>query len=513
MPSKSINEIKKDKVLKTIAVCAMVFLFVASLLMAIVLPFTDTVGVAEAYSASSSADNEPVYAEGVGKGTYIDFASLQHVSMYDYNGTDVVYGFYYDVSYKFDFDFRDNTVLTGSIKKYDVSFFDTVESSSYSYNFSMLNNYSSVGSSNYAQLTTRFPYGTSSNTVSYYLMYYSKTNSSFRMSYVLNGFYFNKPMSKVTFEADFKTTEYAKHMYLLTEPFTEGESWSPSAFSSTFVTMSQTPSPSVFVNMASYPTLPDYSLFVNDNGVYGFELFDTYTTDGSAMGFYGRVNTGWQYEAKFNGVGSTATFSHWIVSLYVGFSLVYSCKVIPGQGSTTASQFNNGTISEQTWHVPRSFDFGDLPIYEYSSSNGGYMHILKSSSTVVSWQFGTKGWSNYIALFDLRNGFDKDTSGLYNAGVAEGQGNLAQAKEDSFNKGYSEGSSVGYNKGYSAGINDSNQYTFMSLIGAVFDAPISAFRGLFNFEILGVNMTALVSSLFALAVIVVIIRIALGGGK
>ena len=107
MPSESTNQIKKDKAFKTIAVFAMVFLFVVSLLMAIVLPFVDTVGVAEAYSAISSAETEPVYAEGVGKGIYIDYASMKHVSMYDYNGTDTVYGFFYDVSYKFDFDFRD----------------------------------------------------------------------------------------------------------------------------------------------------------------------------------------------------------------------------------------------------------------------------------------------------------------------------------------------------------------------------------------------------------------------
>ena len=142
MPIKSMNQIKKYKAFKTIAVFAMVFLFFASLLMAIVLPFADTVGVADATSAISSAENEPVYAEGVGKGTYIDFASLKHVSMYDYNGTDTVYGFFYDVSYKFDFDFRDNTQLTGAIKSYNVSF---IEGGLSWYSFTMINAYQSTG--------------------------------------------------------------------------------------------------------------------------------------------------------------------------------------------------------------------------------------------------------------------------------------------------------------------------------------------------------------------------------
>lgn len=475
MPSEPMNQIKKDKAFKTIAVFAMVFLFVASLLMAIVLPFVDFVGVAEAYSIN-------------------DFDS--RVALSSLTSDVGVYGFAISDDFV--------SVINNQFSGYSQTIID--------FSFTSLG----IQSFLYLDLTD-----VQNETWSLYFMYediYAKNVLIDNNAGEVSGLYyviFDKP-----FYADFLSftvdqNKIAGSIFALTEaPYVESEVWSPSAFSSTFVTMAQSPSPSVFVNMASYPVLPDYSILnENNNGFYGFDLFTPYTTDGSAVGFYGRPNTGWMMETKINGVGPNATISHWIVSLYVGFSLVYSCRVTPADGSDVAYRFNNGTISEQTWHVPRSFDFGDLPIYEFSSSNAGYMHILKSTSSVGSWQFGTKGWSNYIALFDLRRGFDKDTSGLYNAGVAEGQGNLAQAKEDSYNKGYSEGSSVGYNKGYSAGVNDSNQYTFMSLIGAVFDAPISAFRGLFNFEILGVNMTAFVSSLFALAVIVVIIKIALGGGK
>ena len=478
MPSKSMNQINKDKAFKTIAVFAMVFLFVASLLMAIVLPFADTVGVADAYSIddfasrvalSSLTTDTPIYGFVIPD----NFHSIVPEVFSGYAQSSVV------------FDFASRGVEP-SLSYNLILSLDDVADPIYSLYFKF------VGLPSLSYIT------------------FCEGGELSGLGYVI----FNSPIYSNFTSLTTDQQKIVDYIYAITEaPYVESEVWSPSAFSSTFVTMAQTPSPSVFVNMASYPALPDYSLFVNDNGFYGFEIFDIYTTDGVGRGWYGHPNTGWMYEPKISGVGPYATFSHWIVSLYVGFSLVYSCKVTPPTDSASSDGFNNGTISEQTWHVPRSFDFGDLPIYEFSSSNAGYMHILKSTSSVGSWQFGTNGWSNYLALFDLRNGFDKDTSGLYNAGVAEGQGNLAQAKEDSYNKGYSEGSSVGYNKGYSAGVNDSNQYTFMSLIGAVFDAPISAFRGLFNFEILGVNMTAFVSSLFALAVIVVIIKIALGGGK
>ena len=85
------------------------------------------------------------------------------------------------------------------------------------------------------------------------------------------------------------------------------------------------------------------------------------------------------------------------------------------------------------------------------------------------------------------------------------------AKKDGYNQGYQEGKVAGREVGYQEGIKDNGDYTFMGLLGAVFDAPIQAFKGLLNFEILGVDMTAFVSSLFALAIIVVIIKISLGG--
>lgn len=92
---------------------------------------------------------------------------------------------------------------------------------------------------------------------------------------------------------------------------------------------------------------------------------------------------------------------------------------------------------------------------------------------------------------------------------------LELVKQDSFNtgynSGYSEGLLAGKNIGYQQGAGDQGDYTFFGLIASVFDAPISAFKGLFNFEILGVDMSAFVSSLFALSVIIVIVKIALGG--
>lgn len=91
--------------------------------------------------------------------------------------------------------------------------------------------------------------------------------------------------------------------------------------------------------------------------------------------------------------------------------------------------------------------------------------------------------------------------------------------DDGYNLGYEEGydsgDRAGYNRGYGVGFNEgqvdasSGNYTFLALIGSVLDAPISAFKGLLDFELLGVNMSSFVLAIMSLCVIIVIIRVVL----
>lgn len=69
----------------------------------------------------------------------------------------------------------------------------------------------------------------------------------------------------------------------------------------------------------------------------------------------------------------------------------------------------------------------------------------------------------------------------------------------------------GYEQGRREALEDSNDYSFIGLLGAVFDAPIKSFQGLLNFNVLGVNMQSFVLALLSLSVIIIIIKIALGG--
>lgn len=84
-----------------------------------------------------------------------------------------------------------------------------------------------------------------------------------------------------------------------------------------------------------------------------------------------------------------------------------------------------------------------------------------------------------------------------------------------YNAGYDVGDGSGYDRGYGEGFNDgqadasSGNYTFLALIGSVLDAPISAFKGLLDFDLLGVNMSSFVLAIMSLCVIIVIIRVVL----
>lgn len=76
--------------------------------------------------------------------------------------------------------------------------------------------------------------------------------------------------------------------------------------------------------------------------------------------------------------------------------------------------------------------------------------------------------------------------------------------------GYDEGYRVGNNKGYADGQASQGDYTFFGLISSVVDAPLSVFRTMFNFEILGMNLSSFLLSLFSISVILCVVKLLIG---
>lgn len=102
--------------------------------------------------------------------------------------------------------------------------------------------------------------------------------------------------------------------------------------------------------------------------------------------------------------------------------------------------------------------------------------------------------------------FSLDTQKYYDAGhtagYAEGQDSMQGAIENARQQGFADAQKM-FDNG-------NTDYSFFGLISAVIDAPVKAIRGLLNFDILGVNMFAFVTSLFSLAVILMLIKFILG---
>lgn len=188
---------------------------------------------------------------------------------------------------------------------------------------------------------------------------------------------------------------------------------------------------------------------------------------------------------------------------YAFFFGEYGYPTIDDSGQMlVVNSFNNANgdiyvkVNQPTSYV--AFDV--VSRVNYSSRLTGYFSI--SSSGVFSLTNDSSAGQQWILAFNKLNAYYQGD--MLSAAVDS-------AKKDGYNKGYQEGKVAGREVGYQEGIKDNGDYTFMGLLGAVFDAPIQAFKGLFSFEVLGVNMTAFVSSLFGLAVILLIIKLILGG--
>lgn len=138
--------------------------------------------------------------------------------------------------------------------------------------------------------------------------------------------------------------------------------------------------------------------------------------------------------------------------------------------------------------------------FTLTDTNGAYATAILQPYKVDT--FGD--WTlNYSTGFSAR--YLYLTNSYYNT-----DDQLASKYEEGYKKGYKDGQEygefIGENKGYIDGVNDSNEYTFTSLLDAVFYAPLKTFISIFNFEILGVNVLNIVTFVLTVLLFVGIIK-------
>lgn len=165
-------------------------------------------------------------------------------------------------------------------------------------------------------------------------------------------------------------------------------------------------------------------------------------------------------------------------------------------------------------------------IVQYYNSLNSFISKVNNKFNFIS--FVAKNGASINIVIPLASDFENDyfplttyyleggISDSYNDGFSNGQlfgyeNGYKKGNSDGYNDGFSKGKNVGFENGYSKGISESNDYTFLGLISACIDAPITYFTSLFNFELLGVNLSAFLTGLFTLCVIVTIVKLCLGG--
>ncbi len=289
-------------------------------------------------------------------------------------------------------------------------------------------------------------------------------------------------------------------------------SWSPEAFATRFVTPTDSPSNTVFFNLDTMPKSPKLSSFESYSsggiGWYYYDYFEQYGADGSLYGANDVLTLGWHVSAHKEVLPPNTTILGYYVSLRIGKTDIYSYYV-------SGSNFDTGTISEQKWLVSSNYTFGDMKLYKYDFSGAtSYFSLLpheEGKVRPVDSQFGEGGWNSWFALFDLSNFVSLSNDVYINMGYQQAKTYYDELIKTKSQESFLQGKNQGYEAGFQEGKLQGGNYTFTSLIGAVFDAPIEAFRGLFNFEILGTNMQGFVLALLTLSVIIVVIKFALGG--
>ena len=193
--------------------------------------------------------------------------------------------------------------------------------------------------------------------------------------------------------------------------------------------------------------------------------------------------------------------------------------------------------SYRNWLVDITYQYVPLSKLWYNEVDGGYypLDIVADSDGSIPSFTDSEYFIRFTSYYDLGKWLTDNPNDFLCSYIISGEAEPAVlvfsnlqdlpsfmdgavgAFDDGYNKGeqvgYTDGKQVGYQQGYNAGFNagaaEGSNYSFMTLLGAVFDAPISAFRGLLNFEVLGVNMSAFVTAMLSLCVVFVLLKLIL----
>lgn len=232
---------------------------------------------------------------------------------------------------------------------------------------------------------------------------------------------------------------------------------------------------------------------INENGQYrtNSNSYVGVTFDGSVSSLYALTSGGRVFAPSYT-VSSNYPFKIYVSSegaIDVTALKIRSCALHDLQvyGASDERIWADYTLSTSSSTNRRILQIVDAQATDSSSP----LYPVQQSPSVIYNQGYNEGY---------RNGYEIAMDGAYQDGYNAGYSN---GNTDGYRNGYANGESAGYNQG----VLDSNDYSFLSLTSAVFDAPVTILTEMLNFEILGFNMRTLVLSLLSLALVFGLIKL------
>lgn len=172
-----------------------------------------------------------------------------------------------------------------------------------------------------------------------------------------------------------------------------------------------------------------------------------------------------------------------------------------------ATVTNSGSIvsMQQLWSLREDGLWTNINFPKLASNQYIYIKVLGNSYTFSETD---PPHITYQGLRLIKSGtIDTVYASGYTDGYKNGQANgLEEGKKQANENAYN----TGYNAGVIEGASNSNKYTFLGLVSATVDGVIQPLVKMFNFDLLGFNMSGLIMSLFTLFVIITVLRLILG---
>lgn len=215
----------------------------------------------------------------------------------------------------------------------------------------------------------------------------------------------------------------------------------------------------------------------------------------------GNINALTQYLCHINESPHASPNSYITISAY---AFINNNEFIPNIKSIMLG--NGITESEKYYNYVRYIDI---------NNNYFQLCILTTNSKDSATNSGIEKMILESRTYIVNGSGDEYNNG-YTLGYEQGkEKGIEQGKDIGYKNGYDKANTDLYNKwyigryqeGYNNGAESAGNYTFLSLVGAIVDAPIKAISNMLNFDLLGFNMMQFFYALITICIIITIIKL------